>query len=90
MVELLPISNREVGATLAGDEPEREYKVQYKPLRRKRVKEMGAMTQILIEDGMKVRKLLGPVGMGAVGTAGMGAVGLAAALDSSGMFMTVW
>lgn len=51
---------------------------------------MGAMTQILIEDGMKVRKLLGPVGMGAVGTAGMGAVGLAAALDSSGMFMTVW
>ena len=60
VAELLPISNQEVGATSTGDGLEREYKAEYKPLRRKRIKEMGAMTQILIEDGMKVRKLLGP------------------------------
>ena len=93
VVELLPISNREVGATSTGDGLEREYKAEYKTLRRKRIKEMGAMTQILIEDGMKVRKLPGPVGMGAVGTAGMGAVGIvgfAVALDSLGMSVMVW
>ena len=51
------------------------------------------MTKFLIEEGMRVRKLLGPAGMGVVGTVGMGIVGTAGptvALDSSGMFMTTW
>ena len=60
MVELLLISNGEVGATSGKDGPEREYKAHHKPLRSKRRKEIGLMTKVLIEDGMRVRKLLGP------------------------------
>ena len=43
--ELLLILNREGGTTSVGDGPEREYKAHYKPLRRKRSKEVGTMTK---------------------------------------------
>ena len=52
---------------------------------------MSAMTRILIEDGIRVRKLLGPAGVGVAGTAKIGAVGIVGstvALGSSGMFVT--
>lgn len=42
------------------------------------------MTKVLIENSTRVRKLLGPPGMGAVGTTELGSVGtagLAAALN---------
>ena len=35
VAELLPISNRDGGATSIEDGPKREYKARYKPLRRK-------------------------------------------------------
>jgi len=90
---LLPISKQEVEATSASDKPERKFKAQYKPLARKRRKEVGTMTKVLIEEGTRVRKLLGLVGIGAVGTAEIGAVGTAGptiALDSSIMSVTAW
>ena len=83
--KLLPISKQEVEATLAGDRPKRKFKAQYKPLARKRRKEVGTMTKVLIEEGTRVRKLLGPTGIGAVGT-----VRPVTALDSSGMSVITW
>ena len=93
VAKLLPISNREVKATSTGDGLEREYKAQYKPIRSKQRKEMDAMTKVSIEGGMKVRKLprLAGVGLASTTETGfVGIVGLAAALDSSGMFVTAW
>jgi len=52
---------------------------------------MSAMTRILIEDSIRVRKLLGPAGVGVAGTTKTRAVGImgsTAALGSSGMSMT--
>ena len=49
--------------------------------------------KILIEEGTKARRLLGPIQMGAVGTIGMeaiGTIGTIVALDPSGMSMTAW
>ena len=49
--------------------------------------------KILIEKGTKVRRLLGPIEMGVVGTIGMeaiGTIGTTVALDPSGMSVTVW
>ena len=60
VAELLPISNRDGEVTSVRDGPKKEYKSQYKPLRRKRRKEVGTVTKVLIEDSMMVRKLPGP------------------------------
>ena len=52
---------------------------------------MRAMTRIPIEDGKRVRKLLGLVGVGATGTAETGVVGIVGsivALVSLGMSVT--
>lgn len=52
---------------------------------------MSAMTRIPIEDGKRVRKLLGLVGVGATGTAETGVVGIVGsivALVSLGMSVT--
>jgi len=49
------------------------------------------MMKALIEEGTKVRKLLGPIGMGTAGiteTGVVGIVGSATVLGSSGMFVT--
>ena len=49
--------------------------------------------KILIEEGTKARRLLGPIEIGAVGTIGMeaiGTIGTTVALDPSGMSMTAW
>ena len=92
MAELLPISNQEVKATSTRDGPKREHKAQHKPVRSKRRKEMNVMTEVLIEDCMKVRKLPRPTEVGVVGAAkirAIGIVGFAVALDSSSMSMTV-
>ena len=54
---------------------------------------MDAITKVLIEGGIKVRKLPGPAGVGLVGTIEIGVVGTVGpttALDSLGMFMTAW
>ena len=55
---------------------------------------MGAIKKVLIEDGMKVWKLPGPVGVRAMGTVETGVVGIVGgptiALDSLGMFVTAW
>lgn len=54
---------------------------------------MNAMVKALIEESMKVRKLLGHTRVGAVGTTETGAVGIvgsAAVLGSSGMSVTAW
>lgn len=53
----------------------------------------GAMTKVLIEYGMRVRKLQRLARVGGAGTTGMGAIGIVGptvTLDSSGISVTMW
>ena len=91
MVELLPTSNQEVGATLSGVSPEKKYEVQHEFARNRQSEGMDIMMKALIEESTKERKLPGPIGMGAMGIAEEGVVGIARpaiVLGSLGMSVT--
>ena len=52
---------------------------------------MSAIMKILIKENMKIRRLLGPIGVGVMGTVEVGIVGIvgsAVALGPSGMSVT--
>ena len=52
---------------------------------------MSAIMKILIEENTKIRRLLGPIGVGVMGTVEVGIVGImgsAVALGPSGMSVT--
>lgn len=76
VVELLPTSNREVGATLLGVKPEKKYEVQHEFARNRQSKGMDIMMKALIDESTKERKLLGPIRVGATGIV-EGAMGIA-------------
>ena len=76
VVELLPTSNREVGATLLGVRLEKKYEVQHEFARNRQSEGMDIMMKALIEESTRERKLLGPIGVGATGIA-EGAMGIA-------------
>ena len=65
VAELLPTSNREVGATSIGVKLEKKYKVQHKFVRNRQNEGMDVMMKALIEESTKERKFPGPIGVGA-------------------------
>ena len=87
VVELLPTSNQEDGATSIGVGPQKKYEIEHKFTRNRQSQGMSPI--IKIKEGTREGKLLEPIGVGATGVAEAGAVGIvmpAAALGSSRSF----
>ena len=88
VVELLPTSNQEDGATSIGVGPQKKYEIEHKFTRNRQSQGMSPI--IKIKEGTREGKLLEPIGVGATSVAKAGVVGIAmpaATLGSSRMLL---